>query len=176
MILVGMTDHQGIEATHADRPQIGRDDPVAAVRLGRECRSGIEQQVVSGSLDMDRQPLPDIEHRDLRGTGHRAWRLNCQQRQESQQAQPARRKTAWQQQPGTAQERQQHRPGRRCRLLPDRQRQSRKPVDEGHQAGGEKMCEQQQRVERRQGAEQGQRRDDEAHQRNRQGIGQRRDQ
>ncbi len=80
MVVVGVADNHFIEPPHTHRPQVGRDDAVAAVRLGGISRTGIKQQIMRRGLYMNRQSLSDIQHDDFGFSNRWTWRGDGQQR------------------------------------------------------------------------------------------------
>ncbi|EXI76068.1 MAG: hypothetical protein AW07_00582 [Candidatus Accumulibacter sp. SK-11] len=173
MILVAVGDDQRVDSSHPVRPQVGNDDALAGIRLGAVQRAGVVEQAVAGGPHDDRQSLADVEHLDPGLAGCRPRGRPHESRQQQADAEPAGRKAARQQQPDDTDHRQHRRRQRRRRLLP--QRPARQPLQTGHQDRQQFMRQRQQRWPGEDDEEQRQRRDDKADQRDRHGVGQRRD-
>ncbi len=168
-----MRHDESVELFHANRSQVRHNGAIAAVRTRPERGARVVEQRVPRRSHHRGQALPHVQHDDLDIARPDRGRRHRKQRQQPDRAQPARRHAAGSEQPGQRRDGHDHGPRRRRMLLPHRVGKRREPIQHDHASVHHQVRGPQYQVDRQHGPEQRQRRDDQAHDRDRNGIGER---
>ena len=170
-----MAHDERVDASDPLVPQVRGDD--ARARVGRFVPPGsrVVDESVPVRADDDREPLPDVEHDDpRRARGGRRGRRQSERR-EPQRAERAAGNAPRREHPGDAEDRRRERPRERRVLHPGGRRQLREPLEHRHQRREHGVRGDEARVERHEDARDRERHHREGHDRDRERVGERRD-
>jgi len=174
VIIVIVAYDQSVKFPDANRSQIGHDNARAAVSVRTERRSGVVEQRVARGADDHGHAVSHVEHGDAQSTAFGRSRYNQEQRQQACPAQPASGCAARREQQQNCTCRQNDGPWRRRMLRPDRYGQFAQAEKHEQAAGRDRVREPQNEVERHDRADEGGGHDQEADDRDRERISQRR--